>query len=74
MSELDSTEHVRKQRNIAAGYALSNIIKSEPYVDATIELLEKNLDRMSQAGEKVNLDHWFNYCAFDIVGEVAFLT
>lgn len=72
MSELDPKEHVRKQRNVASGYALSNIIKSEPYVDATIELLVQSLNRLSQAGEKVDFDRWFNYCAFDIVGEVAF--
>lgn len=72
MSERDPKEHVRKEKNVAAGYALSNIIKSEPFVDATIELLVENLDRLSQAGAKVHLDRWFTYCAFDIVGEVAF--
>lgn len=72
MSEMDPKEHVRKEKNVAAGYSLSNIIKSEPYVDATIELLVKNLDGLARAGEKVNLDRWFTYCAFDIIGEVAF--
>ena len=72
MTELDPKEHVRKQRNFASGYALPNIIKSEPYVDASIELLGKNFDRLCQPGEKVDLGCWFNYCAFDIVGEVAF--
>jgi len=72
MSELDPKEHVRKNKNIASGYALSNMVKAEPYVDSIIELFESRLDQMSQMGEKVQLDRWFNFCAFDVVGEITF--
>lgn len=72
MSELDPTEHVRKNKNIASGYGLSHIMKAEPYVDAAIELLESRLDQMSQVGEKICLNRWFNFCAFDVVGEITF--
>src|SRR4051812_48980644 len=72
MSELDPKEHVRKNKNIAAGYALSNLLKAEPYIDATIELLESQLDRLSAAGQDIHFDHWFNYTAFDVVGEITF--
>jgi len=72
MSELDPKEHVRKNKNIASGYALFNIMKAEPFVDAAIELLESRLDQLSQVGEKVHFDRWFNFCAFDVVGEITF--
>ncbi len=35
MSELDPREHARKTKNVAAGYALSNVMKAEPFVDST---------------------------------------
>ncbi len=72
MSELDPKEHIRKNKNISSGYALSHIMKAEPYVDTTIELLEARLDQLSQMGEKVHFNRWFNFCAFDVVGEITF--
>lgn len=73
MSELDPTRHVAKNKNIVAGFQLSNIIKSEPQVDACIEMLEGHLDRMAQEGTTpVELSRWFNYFAFDVAGEATF--
>ncbi|KAL1954751.1 hypothetical protein VTO42DRAFT_751 [Malbranchea cinnamomea] len=72
MSELDPRRHIEKSRNLAAGYALSNIIKSEPYVDEVVRLLEARLDELSRANAPVEFDHWFNYFAFDVLGEVTF--
>ncbi|RAH72484.1 cytochrome P450 [Aspergillus aculeatinus CBS 121060] len=72
MSELSPQRHIHKSRNIAAGYALSNIIKSEPQVDALLVRLEEQLDRLIASGQPVQFDRWFNYFAFDVVGEVTF--
>ncbi|KAE8148707.1 cytochrome P450 [Aspergillus avenaceus] len=72
MSELDLHLHIRKSRNVAAGYSLSNIIKSEAYVNDLLVLLGKQLDRIAESGQPVEFDRWFNYFAFDVVGEVTF--
>lgn len=72
MSELDPQRHIRKSRNVASGYALSNIIKSEPFVDALLGLLEEQFDKLIASGQPVEFDRWFNYFAFDVVGEVTF--
>ncbi|KAI9877155.1 MAG: Telomerase protein component 1 [Pleopsidium flavum] len=72
MSERDPKEHVRKYKNVSGGFALSNILKSEPFIDTAIELLKDRLNQLSQIGEKVHFDRWFNFCAFDVVGEITF--
>jgi cytochrome P450 len=72
MSEVDPKRRVERAKNVAAGYALSSIIKSEPHINDAIELLEKRLDELSQAGQPVEFDRWFNYLAFDVIGEVTF--
>jgi cytochrome P450 len=72
MSELDPKRHIAKYRNIASGYTFSNVIKSEPYIDEAIKLLENRLDRLSEQNEPVHFDHWFNYFGFDVLGEVTF--
>ncbi|KAJ5246018.1 hypothetical protein N7468_001001 [Penicillium chermesinum] len=72
MSELDPQEHIRKQRNIASGYALSNIIQHEPYFDAVLRLLTTRLDDYCKSRQPIELDRWFTFFAFDAVGEVIF--
>lgn len=72
MSELDPQEHIRKQRNIASGYALSNIIQHEPYFDKVLRLLTTRLDDFCTAKSTVELDRWITFFAFDAVGEVIF--
>lgn len=72
MSETDAKRHIAKAKNVAPGYAFSNVIKSEPFVDKALLLLEKRLDRLSEANEPVNFDEWFNFLGFDILGEVTF--
>ena len=72
MSELDPKRHIAKFRNIASGYAFSNVIKSEPFVDEAIRILEAQLDRLAEQNKPVNFDEWFNYFGFDVLGEVTF--
>lgn len=60
MGELDPKRHIHKQRNVAAGYALSNVIQSEPYIDDLIRSLEANFDKLTKEGKPVEFDHWFN--------------
>lgn len=63
---------MERARNVAAGYALSNIIKSEPFLDESISLLRKQWTRLAEEKKPVEFDKWFNYLAFDIIGEVTF--
>lgn len=72
MSELNPRRHIEKSRNIASSFALSNIIKSEPHVDAVLQQLEDRLDELSRSGEAVDFDKWFSFFAFDVLGEVTF--
>ncbi|KAL4954647.1 cytochrome P450 [Aspergillus filifer] len=72
MSETDPERHIAKGKNVAAGYALTNIIKSESYVDDIINILKTQLDTLIENKKEIHLDKWFNYLAFDVVGEVTF--
>ncbi|KUJ11216.1 cytochrome P450 [Mollisia scopiformis] len=72
MSEVDAKRHITKTKNVAPGYAFSNVIKAEPYVDGALQVFERQLDTLSEAHQPVNFDEWFNYLGFDIMGEVTF--
>ena len=72
MSETNYKEMLRKTRNVAVGYSLSNVIKGEEYIDNALGLFRTQLGRLSDSGSSINLDKWVNYLAFDVVGESTF--
>jgi cytochrome P450 len=72
MSEVDPKKRVERAKNVAAAYSLSHIIKFEPYLDEAISLLEKRLGELASTNKPVEFDKWFNYMAFDVIGEVTF--
>lgn len=74
MSETDHKEMVRRTRNVAVGYSLSNILKGESHIDGCIALFQEQLNRLIKLAPAsgIHLDKWVNYLAFDIVGESTF--
>jgi cytochrome P450 len=72
MSEVDPKRQVARAKNIASAFTLSNLLKSEKYMDDLIQLFHTRLEQFADNGEPVEFDKWFNYLAFDIVGEMTF--
>ena len=72
MSETDPKRRVERAKNVASAYTLSNLIKSESYMDSMIQLMLSKFDQFAERQEPVKLDYWFNFLAFDIIGEVVF--
>jgi hypothetical protein len=72
MAELDPKRKVEMSKSVAAGYSLTNLIKSEFYIDNVISLLVQKLEFAGCSGKPVQLDRWFGYMAFDVIGEVTF--
>ncbi|RDW58561.1 cytochrome P450 [Aspergillus mulundensis] len=72
MSTTDPKRRVELAKNVASAYTLSNVMKSETYINAMVELMLDRFDQFSETQELVEFDKWFNYLAFDIGGEVVF--
>jgi cytochrome P450 len=72
MSELDPRRHAQRSKHLAAGFSMTHVLKSEPHVSSSILRLKSRLHEFAQSTAEVHLDHWFNYLAFDIIGEVVF--
>ncbi|KAI9054435.1 hypothetical protein LZ554_001597 [Drepanopeziza brunnea f. sp. 'monogermtubi'] len=72
MAELGFKEHTRKAKNLAAGYSLTNVIKTEPYIDHALQLLRSQLGCLGSLKQPVEFENWFNYLAFDVLGEATF--
>jgi cytochrome P450 len=72
MSETNCKLHMHKAKNLASGYTQTNVIKTEPYIDTALQLLETQLDQLSSQDKPVKFEEWLNYLAFDILGEATF--
>lgn len=73
----DRTEHSRKRKTVAHTFSAKSIGQFEQYMHGNLELLVKQWDRMAkEAGgsgyAQMDALNWFNYLAFDIIGDLAF--
>ena len=55
MSVPDVKRTIALRSNAAPLFALTSVIKSEPFIDKTIELMERRLDELSKLGEPFEL-------------------
>ncbi|KAL4966037.1 cytochrome P450 [Aspergillus stella-maris] len=72
MSQLDPVIHIQKTRNLSAGFSLSNISKTEPYINSVLRIFKTRLDSLATSGAPVHFQDWFSFFAFDVLGEVTF--
>jgi benzoate 4-monooxygenase len=75
----DRNEHTRKRKTISHTFSAKSIGQFEPFIHASLDQLLQQWDRMSStpnSGKYARMDalHWFNYLAFDIIGDLAFGT
>ncbi|TGJ82863.1 hypothetical protein E0Z10_g5902 [Xylaria hypoxylon] len=74
----DRAEHTRKRKLIAHTFAPKSISQFEPYIAENLETFANRWDDLadkSPRGDKtahVDCLKWFNYVAFDTIGDLAF--
>lgn len=72
----DRVEHTRKRKTISHTFSTKSIGQFEQYMHHNLETLVQQWDKLSEqaAGGYAKFDslNWFNYTAFDIIGDLAF--
>ncbi|KIX95527.1 uncharacterized protein Z520_08647 [Fonsecaea multimorphosa CBS 102226] len=71
-SQRDEKTHAERRRIISHVYSLTNILRSEQYIDNCSNLFMQRMEAYADAGEIVNLGEWLQWYAFDVVGELFF--
>lgn len=66
----DEKEHAKHRRAVGNAYAMSSVLDSEVYIDQCSDLFLQRLGEMAQAGQTVDLGHWLQMYAFDVVTEL----
>ncbi|EDN96915.1 hypothetical protein SS1G_01843 [Sclerotinia sclerotiorum 1980 UF-70] len=72
----DRIEHTRKRKTISHTFSTKSIGQFEQYMHGNLDLFVNRWDAMSDNAHgqfaKIDCLHWFNYLAFDIIGDLAF--
>lgn len=74
----DRAEHTRKRKIVSHTFSLKSVSQFEPYIHQNLELFVKQWDDLIKTSKNpdgaAHLDclKWFNYLAFDIIGDLAF--
>jgi cytochrome P450 len=72
-SELDKTNHAFLRKRLSNAYSMSSIMKYETYVQGCLDLLWSRLSRRADGSSTVvNMSHWTNALAFDVIGELGY--
>lgn len=75
----DRIEHTRKRKIVSHTFSAKSIGQFEQYIHANLELFYSKWSRLSKEGaasstgyKTIDALNWFNYLAFDIIGDLAF--
>ncbi|KAL1984388.1 hypothetical protein VTN96DRAFT_9167 [Rasamsonia emersonii] len=75
----DRAEHTRKRKAVSHTFSAKSVGQFEQYIHANIELFVKQwcsiCERQTNPATgfaSIDALHWFNYLAFDIIGDLAF--
>ncbi|KAI3323954.1 cytochrome P450 [Xylariaceae sp. AK1471] len=64
--------HANARRQLQSTYSMSSLISYEPYVDQCSDIFSKRLNEMAKAGRPVDMGHWFQCYAFDVIGQITY--
>lgn len=64
--------HARQRRALAHAFSKQALLEQEPILMGYVNLFVKRLREMAHSGEAANMVSWFNFCTFDIIGDLSF--
>ncbi|KAF4929590.1 Pisatin demethylase [Colletotrichum viniferum] len=71
-NELHPKVHSAMRRQVANVYSMSNMVSYEPYVDECTDIFAKRFTECSENGRVIDLGHWFQCYALDVIGKITF--
>lgn len=71
-SVTNEKEHSERRRIVNHVYSLSNVLKSEVYIDECSKLFIRKLGELADSARTIDLGQWLQMYAFDVIGELYF--
>ncbi|PPJ56321.1 hypothetical protein CBER1_00626 [Cercospora berteroae] len=64
--------HAETRRKFQSMYAMSSLLHYESYVEAAQDVFNQRLVEMCEDGRTVNMHHWLQCYAFDVIANITF--
>lgn len=79
-TDLDPQHHGQERRKYQTTYSMSSLVTYEPFVDDCAHIFSQRLEEMvaqgveqpRQSAALVDMGHWFQCYAFDVIGAITF--
>ncbi|CAG8953738.1 hypothetical protein HYFRA_00006628 [Hymenoscyphus fraxineus] len=72
----DRAEHTRKRKTVSHTFSTKSVSQFEIYMHGNLEIFVRQWDDLSKNAQggfaRIDSLHWFNYLAFDMIGDLAF--
>jgi cytochrome P450 len=68
----DDENHARQRRALAHSFSTKALLEQEEIIQGYVSSFIKNLSRMADSSETLNMVNWLNFTTFDIIGDLAF--
>ncbi|RSL94996.1 hypothetical protein CDV31_014094 [Fusarium ambrosium] len=62
--------HAAARRKIASAYSMTSLVQVEPFVDDCTALLIQKMNEFASSGSSVDIAHWMQCFAFDVIGKI----
>ncbi|CAI6091322.1 unnamed protein product, partial [Clonostachys chloroleuca] len=70
--ERDLARHADTRKPFQSLYSMSSLVNYEPFVDECTALFSGQLTKYADRGEAIEIGHWFQCYAFDVIGNITF--
>ncbi|KFZ14545.1 hypothetical protein V501_03179 [Pseudogymnoascus sp. VKM F-4519 (FW-2642)] len=69
-SDRNPTRHAASRRKVASAYSMTALAQLEPLVDECYVVLRDRFIEFADRGKVVDMAHWMQCYAFDVIGEI----
>ncbi|EUC34775.1 hypothetical protein COCCADRAFT_35596 [Bipolaris zeicola 26-R-13] len=67
-----ASQHARQRRALSHAFSKQALMEQEPILKGYVNMFVERLREMAERGEPANMVSWFNFCTFDIIGDLSF--
>ncbi|KIW11270.1 hypothetical protein PV08_10570 [Exophiala spinifera] len=68
----DMKRHAETRKRFQAMYSMSSLVSYEGYVDECASIFRKRLTEFAESGETIDMAHWLQCYAFDVIGNITY--
>lgn len=70
----DMKRHAETRKRFQSMYSMSSLVSYEGYVDSCADIFAKRLAEFAVSGQTIDMAHWFQCYAFDVIGDITYST